>query len=52
MSRFNIPVGSVDCTISTLPWSLLNFEELLEKEVLPLLKEDGIFIMTLRNVKR
>lgn len=50
LSRFNIPAGSVDCIISTLPWSLLDFEELLEKEVLPLLEEDGIFIQYMHSV--
>ncbi len=50
LSKFNIQVGSVDCIISTLPWSLLDFEELLEKEVLPLLKEDGIFIQYMYSV--
>ena len=34
----------VDCIISTLPCSSLNFDELLQKAVIPLLKEDGLFI--------
>lgn len=43
-SRFGIPRGNVDCIISTLPCSSLKFDELLRKEVLPLLKDDGLFI--------
>ncbi len=42
--RFGVQGGSVDCIISTLPWSSLKFEELLMNEILPLLKEGGIFI--------
>lgn len=34
----------VDCIISTLPCSFLNFDELLQKAVIPLLKKDGFFI--------
>jgi phospholipid N-methyltransferase len=37
-------LGSVDCIISTLPWSLLKFDDLLKNVVIPLLKDDGIFI--------
>ncbi len=42
--RYGVQGGSVDCIISTLPWSSLKFEELLMNEILPLLKEGGIFI--------
>ncbi|MHB8336097.1 MAG: class I SAM-dependent methyltransferase [Ignavibacteriaceae bacterium] len=48
--RFGLQGGSVDCIISTLPWSSLKFEELLRKEVLPLLKEGGIFIQYMHTL--
>ncbi len=48
--RFGLQIGSVDCIISTLPWSSLKFEELLRKEVLPLLKEGGIFIQYMHTL--
>jgi phospholipid N-methyltransferase len=50
LSRFGIPSGSLDCIISTLPCSSLKFDELLQKEVLPLLKEDGLFIQYMHTV--
>lgn len=34
----------VDCIISTLPCSSLNFDEFLQKAVIPFLKKDGLFI--------
>lgn len=49
-SRFGIASGSVDCIISTLPCSLIKFDELLRKEILPLLKEDGLFIQYMHTV--
>lgn len=49
-SRFEIKTGSVDCIISTLPCSSMQFGELLQKSVLPLLKEDGIFIQYMHTV--
>ncbi len=48
--RFGVQGGSVDCIISTLPWSSLKFEELLKNEVLPLLKEGGIFIQYMHTL--
>jgi len=42
--KFGLHLASVDCIISTLPWSLLKFEDLLSNVILPLLKEDGLFI--------
>jgi phospholipid N-methyltransferase len=42
--KFGLHLGSVDCIISTLPWSLLKFDDLLKNVVIPLLKDDGIFI--------
>ena len=36
--------NSVDCIVSTLPCSLLDFEGLLDRAVVPLLKPGGIFI--------
>jgi phospholipid N-methyltransferase len=50
LSRFGIPSGSLDCIISTLPCSSLKFDELLQKEVLPLLKADGRFIQYMHTV--
>jgi phosphatidylethanolamine/phosphatidyl-N-methylethanolamine N-methyltransferase len=49
-SRFEIMDGSVDCIISTLPCSSLKFDELLRKSVLPLLKEDGVFVQYMHTV--
>ncbi|MDL1874483.1 hypothetical protein FBQ85_04830 [Cytophagia bacterium CHB2] len=49
-SRFGIPSGSLDCIISTLPCSLLKFDELLQNAVLPLLKKEGIFIQYMYTV--
>lgn len=43
-SRFGIPERSVDCIISTLPCSSMRFNELLNKAILPLLNEQGVFI--------
>ncbi|HUX60046.1 MAG TPA: rRNA adenine N-6-methyltransferase family protein [Ignavibacteriaceae bacterium] len=48
--RFGVQGGSVDCIISTLPWSSLKFEELLMNEVLPLLKDGGIFIQYMHTL--
>ncbi|MHB1688001.1 MAG: class I SAM-dependent methyltransferase [Ignavibacteriaceae bacterium] len=48
--RFGLQGGSVDCIVSTLPWSSLKFEELLRNEVLPLLKEGGIFIQYMHTL--
>lgn len=48
--RFGLQAGSVDCIVSTLPWSSLKFEELLRNEVLPLLKEGGIFIQYMHTL--
>ncbi len=42
--RFAIRKRSVDCIISTLPWSLMPFDDLMEGSVKPLLKKDGVFI--------
>lgn len=50
LTQFGIPSGSLDCIISTLPCSSLKFDELLQKAVLPLLKEDGIFIQYMYTV--
>ncbi len=49
-SRFEITDGGVDCIISTLPCSSMQFGELLQKSVLPLLKEDGIFVQYMHTV--
>lgn len=48
--RFGVQGGRVDCIISTLPWSSLKFEELLSNEILPLLKEGGIFIQYMHTL--
>ncbi|MGE5173834.1 MAG: class I SAM-dependent methyltransferase [Betaproteobacteria bacterium] len=49
-SRFGIPKRSVDCIISTLPCSSMRFAELLNKAVLPLLNEEGVFIQYMHTV--
>lgn len=49
-SRFGIPKRSVDCIISTLPCSSMRFAELLNKAVLPLLNEEGIFVQYMHTV--
>lgn len=48
--RFGLQGGSVDCIISTLPWSSLKFEKLIRNEVLPLLKEGGLFIQYMHTL--
>jgi phospholipid N-methyltransferase len=49
-SRFGIPERSVDCIISTLPCSSMRFAELLDKAVLPLLAEEGVFVQYMHTV--
>jgi phospholipid N-methyltransferase len=48
-SRFAIKERSVDCIVSTLPWSLMRFGDLLQRSVQPLLKADGIFIQYMHS---
>jgi phospholipid N-methyltransferase len=43
-SELGLTGGKVDCIVSTLPCSCLNFEDLIEQSVLPLLSDRGIFI--------
>jgi phospholipid N-methyltransferase len=47
--RFAIKNRSVDCIVSTLPWSSMKFGDLLQRSVLPLLKADGIFIQYMHS---
>lgn len=42
--------GSVDCIISTLPCSSIDFEAFLRISVLPLLRENGVFIQYMHTV--
>ncbi len=49
-SCFDIPERSVDCIISTLPCSSMRFTELLNKAVIPLLNEEGVFIQYMYTV--
>ncbi len=49
-SRFHIPERSADCIISTLPCSSMQFAELLDKAVLPLLKDEGVFVQYMHTV--
>ncbi len=49
-SRFGIPGRGVDCIISTLPCSSMRFVELLNKAVIPLLNEEGVFIQYMHTV--
>jgi phospholipid N-methyltransferase len=49
-SRFGFPERSVDCIVSTLPCSTMRFADLLTKAVLPLLKEDGVFVQYMHTV--
>lgn len=48
--RFGIPERSADCIISTLPCSSIRFVELLDKAVLPLLKDEGVFVQYMHTV--
>ncbi len=48
-SRFAIRKRSVDCIVSTLPWSTMKFGDLLQRSVQPLLKADGIFIQYMHS---
>ena len=43
-SRLNIKNQSVDCIVSTLPCSTIEFDSLIQDSVLPLLREEGVFI--------
>ena len=49
-SRFGIRREKVDCIISTLPCSSLKFEELLQKAVVPLLNENGLFVQYMHTL--
>ena len=54
-SRSNAVLGqnnkkNVDSIVSALPWSSLKFEELLMNEVLPLLKDGGLFIQYMHTL--
>ena len=42
--KFNLRLNSVDCFISTLPITFLNYDHLIRDKICPLLKEDGLFI--------
>jgi phospholipid N-methyltransferase len=42
--------GKVDCIISTLPCSSLNFNCLLKGTVLPLLRPDGVFVQYMHTL--
>ena len=42
--------GEVDCIISTLPCSSIDFEALLRASVLPLLRKGGVFIQYMHTV--
>ncbi len=42
--RFNIKNRGVDCIVSTLPCSTIEFDRLIQDSVLPLLGKDGVFI--------
>jgi phosphatidylethanolamine/phosphatidyl-N-methylethanolamine N-methyltransferase len=49
-SELGLTGGKVDCIVSTLPCSCLNFEELIEQSVLPLLSDQGIFIQYMQLI--
>ncbi len=49
-SRFGIQREKVDCIISTLPSSSLQFEDLLRKAVVPLLNENGLFVQYMHTL--
>jgi phosphatidylethanolamine/phosphatidyl-N-methylethanolamine N-methyltransferase len=49
-ARMSNPDGRVDCIISTLPCSCLDFEALVKNVVLPLLKQGGSFIQYMHVV--
>ncbi len=49
-SGFGVRGGRVDCIISTLPCSSLDFDELIRKAVAPLLKKDGVFIQYMHTL--
>ncbi len=49
-SRFHIPKRSADCIISTLPCSSMQFSGLLEKAVIPLLADEGVFVQYMHTV--
>jgi phospholipid N-methyltransferase len=48
-SRFAIKTRSVDCIVSTLPWSSMRFGDLIQRSVLPLLKAGGLFIQYMHS---
>jgi len=41
--QFNLNCNSVDCFISTLPNTFLDYDRLIRDKICPLLKEDGVF---------
>jgi phospholipid N-methyltransferase len=41
---FGLKDGSIDCIVSTLPCSSIDFDGLLHRSVLPALKETGFFV--------
>jgi phospholipid N-methyltransferase len=49
-SRDVLASRKVDCIISTLPCSCLNFYKLLRRSVLPLLSENGVFVQYMHTV--
>jgi phospholipid N-methyltransferase len=49
-SQFGIQRGKVDCIISTLPCSSIQFDELLRKAVIPLLNENGLFVQYMHTL--
>ena len=48
--RFGIKANTVDCVVSTLPCSCLDFDGLVRQSVLPVLKEDGHFIQYMHSL--
>lgn len=48
--RCGIRGGDVDCIISTLPCSSMDFESFLRLSVLPLLAEGGVFVQYMHTV--
>lgn len=48
--RFGIKGKAVDCIVSTLPCSSLDFRDILWRSVLPVLKDDGVFIQYMHTL--
>jgi phospholipid N-methyltransferase len=50
VDKLGVEGRSVDCIVSTLPCSSLDFDDILRRSVLPVLKDDGVFIQYMHTL--